>query len=244
MSLRARGIEALAGTVLGVGAGAAAGRVGYRPDFPLEWSDDQGVIRARKLDPEERAARRSLMANAALVGAGVGMAAALGGSIFRRSVLSKAERRAAKDLSDSYLVDLQEILDKDRAKYHALAQTPGKTDTQTAKQMRKRIDVAQGILRKEEDHVNDLLNTASEMRAQKPFGGRNWSKRRGERVPFHEASHSELVKKHFNQLAKSVGLPAFSPRKGPEMFEALIQQGTTKTAEAYRREVLMILGAA
>ena len=243
--VKARTLEALLGVTLGGGVGAAAGGLAYKPDFPLEWTDAEGRVQARRLDPEERAARRSLMAQAALLGAGVGSAATLGGSLARRAVLAKAEREAAGEVGDAYLNSLRRHISKAQDKYHGLEATPGGQGTAIGKGVRREIDAATRLLRSQEAKVNDLLDAAASKRSEKFFGGRTWSMRAGEKVPFYRGSHPDLVEKHFNQLAKSHGFDGFTPANRRKVWATVVDKATSKTAaEAFRRELHVLLEAA
>lgn len=243
---KARSLEALLGATLGVGGGAAAGRLMYSPNFPLEWEDEDGQIRSRRLDPKEREARKQLMSHAALAGAGVGASLALGGSALRRALISSAERAAAQDTGDAYLRSLRSLIKQREDAYHGLENTRGGLGSRTAKGLRKEIDAGKKVLRAQEKKVNSLLDDSALSRAERFFGGRTWSMRQGQQVPFYQNSHEDLVKKHFDQLAKSQGFSeGFTQSNRKRLYATMIDKELGKTAEAFSREVYAIsLGAA
>ena len=243
MSGKARAIESLAGALAGTLGGAGTGGLAYTPDSPLEWMDEDGYVQRRELSADERAARRSLMAHAALVGAGVGTAASLGGGMWRRGILANAELRGAKDLGDSYLNPLRVSLKRTEDIYAGLAGTPAKHTTTTAKTLKRRIDSASGILKREEASVRDLLTTAKKDRAGKPWGGLDWTTRNSENIKGHQVgAHPDLVNKHFESMAKGLGFKeGFTMSNRRAVFEKAITSGMRK--QAFDREMLAILEA-
>tara|TARA_R110002126_G_scaffold43113_2_gene123811 strand:+ start:873 stop:1610 length:738 start_codon:yes stop_codon:yes gene_type:complete len=243
MSFKARGLETLVGAGFGSGAGALAGRLSYSPDGPTEWQDEEGHVRSRRLSDEERQDRRRRTSQGALVGAGLGSAVSLGGSAFRRAGISKAERSASAGVGETYLSPLRGIIKKDQTSYDRLARTPAGHGGRAAGQLKKRIDSAVRLLGKQEKEVSSLLGTASSKMSAKPYGGRTWSMRNGEKVPFYEGSHQTLVSEHFDQLAKAQGYKGFSMANRLDILEDAISSGMKKTAaEAFRRELRAILG--
>ena len=167
----ARTLEALIGSSLGAGAGAAAGGLSYAPSSPVEWMDEFGEVQARKLTDKEKKSKGDRARRAALMGAAAGAGGALGLSRVLRSLRSAAEREAFKSgkLTKQYLgpledyaADLARRSPRQRPLFPPKGSMPGDAE---------RLRAARDLLEQRNSKIRDLMAVAKMERDKAVFGG-------------------------------------------------------------------------
>lgn len=236
----ARTVEGLIGAVLGGGAGAAGSALFYEPTNPREWVDEHGVVRDRPLTLEEKRTRNQLISAVALAGALGGGGLALGGSRYLAKRVATAERKAAKELADDYLLPLRHNIDDYKAEYAKSVDRSGKGSIHS-KRWKKRVNVAKQMLKKERGKVNKLLDTADKRRSQVPFRGYFRPEGgKGSGYDYSKMTHPGLVERHFTRFAKRQGYPAMNkmpdgkenPSAAFEVFDSAVTSKMTKVSYA------------
>ena len=214
MSGKARTIEALVGAGVGALGGAVAGGLSYESKDPKEWTDEHGLTYARAHTSEEKAERRKRMLTAALVGAGVGTGASLGGSAFRRMHLDSAEAAAAPELIRNRLGHLRKMVDEAEAGVSDVDQFGRRL--MEPEVLKKRM-----VLQDQEHELHGLLGKAREARSDSPWGGYTQLKDKG---PREDLTHEGRVNRHFKELRARHGLPGIVDE---EFFKQLLHKSAS-----------------
>jgi len=228
----ARTLEALIGSSIGAGAGAAGGALSYSPSSPLEWMDEHGEVQSRPLTEKEKSSKGGRARKAALMGAAAGAGGALGLSRVLRSLRTSAERSALKsgDLTkryvgplEDYAMDLTRRSPRQALLFPPKGAKPGDAD---------RLLIAQDILKKRNSRIKELLSVAEQERNKAVFGGlkKHPGAKKGERVFSPSTHEGQIMHKIFGgpkaMTAFNKG-PASGPFQGRGMrgsYEDLIER--------------------
>ena len=167
----ARTLEALIGSSLGAGTGAAAGALSYAADSPVEWLDDNDEVQSRNLTEKERTSKRSRAGSAALLGAAAGAGGALGLSRVLRSLRTAAEHSALKSgkLRKQYIGPLEDYA-TDLTRRSPL-QTPLFAPQGARSGDSERLRIARDLIERRSGKMKDLLAVAKLERDKSVFGG-------------------------------------------------------------------------
>jgi hypothetical protein len=240
----ARAIEALTGGVPVALGGAAVGAATYSPKDPREWEDEQGRFHRRKLTKKEKKERSKRALRGAALGGTAGATGGLGYSLYKRTNLTSAEAREANAVVGRALEGLQDVITHDiDLPQQGLFSRMNPFYVQRAQGRAKTLAKAKKFLVKQEEALMDLLQTAQQARARKPFGGyrRGGINRFSEygdelgmeagATPWSPETHPGLVHKKIMDLKKKHNLP--DPNLDPPGFwHGLLEaKGIIKTAQ-------------
>jgi hypothetical protein len=177
---RARAVEAGLGAVVGAGAASYLGHQTFQTEKPRYWLQD-GQVFGRDLTRAEKNGLAKRLAAAAVIGAGSGATASLGGSAIRRAMLHKTDIAEAQKLFQSYYGTLDGELR--RAKYWnndaaVVAKYDAASTVDEIAEIERRRDLAHAALAPLRDLKENRLPTsegfverAKKERAHHPWGG-------------------------------------------------------------------------
>jgi len=251
----ARAVEALAGGLLGAGAGAAGQSLMYEPKRPRDWMDREGNVFRRPLSRKEKKQKVDLLLQAAALAALGGGALSVGGGALARATVAKVERELAPRVIDEHLEGLRNIV---RQRHDLWRRREGGRLVTRASRKASELDYynARNLLGTEEKKLQGLLVKAKKERAKLPWGGPSRRSEGGRRIdpgsrysPDRFTTHQGQISEHYRDLRKAYHLP---PLQGPDdrhtgekFYESMLDRlsGREKSAFSFREEALAIQNA-